>query len=148
MRKSIRNETGEINTQVVIALIGATATLLTAVIAGIFGLIQVRANSAPPTAIPVPTVVPLAVTIDGPADVPLNELTYFTLISENANRVEWAIAGFGRDEIDPFDQSEQIFVEPTNLDLVGEFFTLVVTAEDAGGRSAHARHRFQIVGGE
>ena len=143
MRKLLHNDQGQVNSHVVVALIGAAATLLTAVIAGVFGLMQVRATSAP--AAPAATVVPLVVEIDGPATAPLGQPTYFTIISENAARVEWTIAGFGGDEIDPFDQSEQIFVEPADASRVGENFTLVVTAEDANGRAASARHRFQIV---
>ena len=149
MRKLLHNDQGQVNHQIVIALITATATLLTAVIAGVFGLMQARGNSAPAapvaTAAPAATAVPLAVEIDGPATAPLSQQTFFTIISENAARVEWTIAGFGGDEIDPFDQSEQLFVEPTDASRVGESFTLVVTAEDANGRTASARHRFQVV---
>jgi hypothetical protein len=146
MRKIIRNEQGEWNTQVVIALIGAAATLLAAVIAGVFGLIQWRAANAPPAA--ATPVAPLTVEIDGPTEAPLNQVTAFTLISENAARAEWAIAGFGSDDINPFHLSEQIEVEPTNADRVGESFTLVVTVYDADGHQAAARHRFQVVEAE
>jgi hypothetical protein len=62
--------------------------------------------------------------------------------------VEWTIAGFGADEIDPFDRSEQIFVEPSDAGRVGETFTLVVTAYDSEGNDAGARHRFEVVEGE
>ena len=49
MKNTFRNADGEINTQLVVAIIGASATLLTAFIAGAFGLIQLRAANAPPT---------------------------------------------------------------------------------------------------
>lgn len=146
MRKLLHNDQGQVNHHVVVALIGAAATLLTAIIAGVFGLMQARANNAP--AAPAATIAPLTVEIDGPATAPLNAQTYFTIISENAARVEWTIAGFGGDEIDPFDQSVQIFVEPADALRVGENFTLVVTATDAAGRTASARHRFQVVEAE
>ena len=48
-------------------------------------------------------------------------------------RAEWAIAGFGRDEINPFRQADQIFVQPTDDTQVGESFTLLVTVYDADG---------------
>jgi len=148
MRKLFHNDQGQVNHQIVIALITAAATLLTAIIAGIFGLMQARSSSPPPPAVSTATSVALTVEIDGPATAPLNEQTYFTIISENAARVEWTIAGFGGDEIDPFDQSVQIFVEPADALRVGENFTLVVTATDAAGRTASARHRFQVVEAE
>jgi len=143
MRRIIRNEQGEWNTQVVIALIGASATLLTAIIAGVFGLIQLRAADAPPAeATPAPA---LAVTIEGPAEAPLNRVTALTIISEHAARAEWSIAGFGSDDINPFHLSDQVEVEPTNAERVGEWFTLVVTVYDSAGAQASARHRFQVV---
>ncbi|WP_374687446.1 hypothetical protein [Promineifilum sp.] len=146
MRRIFRNDQGEWNTQVVIALIGAAATLLTAVIAGVFGLIQLRAADAPPAeGTPAPA---LAVTIEGPAEAPLNQVTALTIISENATRAEWSIAGFGSDDINPFHLSDQVEVEPTNAERVGEWFTLVVTVYDSGGAQASARHRFQVVEGE
>ena len=148
--KFLRDADGNLNTQVVVAVIGASATLLAALIAGSFGLIQLRANTRPPdpTIAPSPTVAPLTVEIDGPAEAPLNERTFFTIISDDAVRVEWTISGFGADEIEPFDRSEQIFVTPSNVERIGESFTLVVTAYDAGGNDAGARHRFEVVEGE
>ncbi len=140
MRKMMRNEQGEWNTQVVIALIGAAATLLTAIIAGVFGLIQLRADSPPATM--------LTVQIDGPAEAVLNRVTAFTIISENATRAEWAIAGFDSDDINPFHLTDQVEVEPTNAGRVGETFTLVVTVYDPDGNQAAARHQFQVVEGE
>ncbi len=151
MKNFFRNADGEVNTQVVVAMIGATATLSAALLAGIFGLLQLRASSAPPpspTSIPAPTTPPaaiLTVEVDGTAEAPLNEETYFTIISDDAVRVEWSIASFGEDEIDPFRRTDQVFVEPVDESRVGESFTLVVTAFDADGNRATARHRFQIV---
>ena len=145
MKNIFRNPDGEVNTQIVVAAIGATATLLTALIAGIFGLIQLQASRAqtPPT----PTVNAFTVEIDGPTEAPLNEETWFTIISEDAERVEWTIAGFGSDEIDPFERSDQIFVEPVDAGRVGEQFTLVVIAYNDGNR-ATARHEFRIAEGK
>ena len=66
MRKLLQNEQGHWNARI---------------IAGIFGLLQLRAANAPAEAPPAPA---LAVEIEGPAEAPLGEETYFTLISENA----------------------------------------------------------------
>ncbi len=143
MRKLLQNEQGHWNPQIIAALIAAGATLLTAIIAGVFGLLQLRAANGPAVA-PAPTAA-LTVEIDGPAEAPLNQVTAFTLISENAVRAEWAIAGFGNDDINPFHLSEQVEVEPTNAERVGESFTLVVTVYDAAGNRANARHQFAIV---
>jgi hypothetical protein len=141
MRKLLQNEQGQWNAQIIAALIAAAATLLTALIAGVFGLLQLRAANAPTEALPAPA---LAVEIEGPAEAPLGEETYFTIISENAVRVEWAVAGFGRDEINPFRQTDQIFVQPTDAEQVGESYILLVTVYDAGGNQASARHSFAI----
>lgn len=143
--KPLRNADGEINPQILVALIGAAATLLTALIAGIFGLIQFQASRAtppPPTATATPQ---LAVEIEGPAEAPLNEETYFTILSDEAVRVEWSIPDFGSDDINPFRQVDQIFVRPVDGERVGDSFTLAVTVYDAAGHRATARHRFQIV---
>ncbi len=141
MRKLLQNEQGHWNPQIIAALIAAGATLLTALIAGVFGLIQLRAANAPADA---PPALPLAVEIEGPAEAPLGQETYFTIISENAIRVEWAVAGFGRDEINPFRQTDQIFVQPTDAEQVGESFTLLVTVYDADDNQASTRHSFAI----
>ncbi len=149
MKNFFRDAEGEVNVQVVVAIIGATATLAAALIAGIFGLIQMRANAANEPAAPV---VPTAagdeaefyVEIEGPGSAPLNEQTYFTIISPAAVRVEWTIPDFGRDDINPFRQADQIYVEPADAGRVGDTFTLLVTAYDAGGDTATARHDFEI----
>ena len=141
MRKLLQNDQGHWNAQIIAALIAAGATLLTALIAGIFGLLQLRAANAPTAAPPAP---PLTVELDGPRLAPLGQQTYFTIISENAVRAEWAVAGFGRDEINPFRQTDQIFVQPTDAEQVGESFTLLVTVYDAGGNPASTRHRFTV----
>jgi hypothetical protein len=173
MKNLFRNADGEVNTQVTVAVIGATATLLTAIIAGVFGLIQLRAanaqlpastpaptwttaptlaptdTSAPtPTSAPTATLVPLALEIEGPTEAPLNELTFFTIISENAARARWNIGGFANNQIfdiDPLPASYEIEVEPTNAERVGDSFTLVVTVFDENGRSITAHHRFEVV---
>ena len=153
MRRLMRNEEGEVNIQVVVALIGAMATLAAALIAGIFGLIQMRSNTAAaPTAPARPTAAPTAmefyVEIEGPPAAPLEERTYFTIISPDAVRVEWTIPDFGRDDINPFRQADQIFVEPVDAGRVGDMFTLLVTAYDSAGNEATARHDFEIAPAE
>ena len=142
MRNHFRNADGEINTQVVVAIIGAAATLLTALIAGIFGLIQLQGSRAQA---PPPPPSSLTVEIDGPAEVPLNKQEGFTIISENAVRAEWTITGFGQDEINPFRQSDEVLVEPTDAGRVGDSFTFIVTVYDNAGNKASARHRFTVV---
>lgn len=173
MKNLFRNADGEVNTQVTVAVIGATATLLTAIIAGVFGLIQLRAANAQlpastpaptwtaaptlapadtpvptPTSAPTATLAPLALHIEGPTEAPLNQLTFFTIISENAVRARWSIGGFADNqifEIDPLPASYEIEVEPTNAERVGDSFTLVVTVFDENGRSITAHHRFEVV---
>ena len=153
MKNFFRDAEGELNVQVVVAIIGATATLAAALLAGIFGLIQMRANAAaaPPVTV-APTVAPteseLYVEIEGSNSAPLNEQTYFTIISPAAVRVEWTIPDFGRDDINPFRQADQVFVEPADAERVGDSFTLLVTAYDAAGNTATARHDFEIVPAE
>lgn len=152
MKSVFRNSDGELNVQVVVALIGATATLATALIAGIFGLIQMRAAGAPPSAPatqPAPTAVvtpQLEVEIEGPDEAPLNRQTYFTIISSRAVRAEWAITNFGRGDVDPFDQVSRVYVEPKDSSRVGESFTMVVTVYDEDGNEAAARHTFTLAG--
>lgn len=149
----MRNEEGELNVQVVVAIIGALATLSAALIAGVFGLIQMRSNTtAAPTAPAMPTSAPTEtefyVEIDGPPIAPLAARTYFTIISPEAVRVEWTIPDFGRDDINPFRQADQIFVEPADDGRVGDTFTLLVTAYDDAGNTATARHEFEITPAE
>ncbi|HMT21523.1 MAG TPA: hypothetical protein PKE20_09820 [Promineifilum sp.] len=142
MKNIFRNPDGEVNTQIVVAAIGAAATLLAALIVGIFGLIQLQASRVqPPPATPSAQ---LSVEIDGPTEAPLNEETWFTILSDAAVRAEWTIPDFGRDDINPFRQVDQIFVQPIDAERVGDSFTLVVTVYDAGGNRATARHEFQI----
>jgi hypothetical protein len=143
MRKLLQNEQGHWNPQIIAALIAATATLMTAIIAGVFGLIQLRAANSQAD---VPPASALTVEIDGPAEAPLGQQTFFTIISENADRAEWTIAGFGRDEINPFRQADQIYVEPIDEGQVGRTFTLLVTVYNEAGNQASARHRFEVTG--
>lgn len=142
MKNIFRNPDGEVNTQIVVAAIGAAATLLAALIVGIFGLIQLQASRVqPPPATPSPQ---LSVEIDGPTEAPLNEETWFTILSDAAIRAEWTIPDFGRDDINPFRQVDQIFVQPIDAERVGDSFILVVTVYDADGNRATVRHEFQI----
>ncbi len=148
MKNIFRNADGEVNPQIVVAFIGATATLLTALIAGMFGLIQLQAARGQE---PQPTATPgavLDVEIEGPTEAPLNDETYFTIISESAVRAEWTITDFGSDDINPFRQAEQIYVRPVDSSRIGDTFTVVVTVFDSNGSSRSARHTFVLVDGE
>lgn len=132
--------------QIILTLIGAGATIVAAIIAGVFTVLPALRNEPPPQpTIAMPAPASFSVEIDGPDRALLGEATYFTILSDTADRVEWAIAGFGEDTIDPFRQTDQIFVEPSDAGRVGEWFILVVTAYNRDGESASARHRFQIV---
>lgn len=82
--KFLRDVDGELNVQVFVAIIGASATLLAVLIAGIFGLIQFRAADIPQTTSPTAPSPLITVEIDGPTEAPLNTPTYFTIISEDA----------------------------------------------------------------
>jgi hypothetical protein len=129
--------------QIILAIIGAGATIMAALIAGLPALLSNRAVPSPESAV-APDPIEFSVDIDGPVAAPLGQPTYFIITSEQASRVEWAIAGFGNDEIIPFRQTDQIFVSPSDPNRVGEWFTLVVTAFNPDGETAGARHRFQI----
>lgn len=165
-----RNSDGRLDTQVVVAIIGGIATVLAAVVAGAFGLLRLGSVDGPPLAeVTTPTSHPIstgpdaaagpapadptpadeartavAAEIDGPSAAPLGTRTYFTIISPSARRVEWGIAGFGAGTFDDFAQTEQIYVEPTDPERVGDEFVLVVTAYDAAGSQATTRHTFVI----
>jgi hypothetical protein len=130
-----------LTTPVIIALIGAAATILAALLSGFFGLAR---RDAPPAVAPAlaPTV-----TLEGPAAAPLGELTFFTIISSNAERAVWSIGGFNNNEpieIAPLSPSHQIQIEPTDAGRVGDTFTLVVTVYDSAGASATASRPFVI----
>lgn len=140
--KFLTDPEGKINTQVLVAVIAAAATLGTAIIAGVFGLIQIRAANAP---LPTATVPPLAVEIEGPSAVALNEEERFEIYSTDAIRAEWTILDFGQGDINPFRQADYVWVEPTNQDSIGETYVLVVTVYDAFGNQATARHDFEVV---
>jgi hypothetical protein len=133
-----------LTTPVIIALIGAAATILAALLTGFFGLAR---RDAPPA---VPAVAPASaptVTLEGPAAAPLGELTFFTIISSNAERAVWSIGGFNnneRIEITPLSPSHQIQIEPTDADRVGDTFALVVTVYDSAGTTATASRPFVI----
>ncbi len=144
MKNIFRNPDGEVNTQIVVAAIGAAATLLAALIVGIFGLIQLQASRVQPPPAATPSA-QLSVEIDGPTEAPLNEETWFTILSDAAVRAEWTIPDFGRDDINPFRQVDQIFVHTVDAGRAGDSFTLVVTVYDAAGNRATARHEFQVV---
>jgi len=169
-----RNSDGSLDTQVVVAIIGGVATVLAAVIAGVLGLLPFGSDGGPPvaevtpptsnriSAEPTPAGPPptdnaptdptptdtarsaVAVEIDGPSAAPLGSRTFFTIISPSARRVEWAIAGFGSGAFDDFAQTEQVYVEPTDPERVGDEFVLVVTAYDVAGFDATTRHTFVI----
>lgn len=163
MSRMWRDADGNVSTTVVVALIGGLATVLAAVVGGVFALMQVNAvqrddheapaaavePASPPTtasaepASPSPSGVP-AVEVSGPDVAPLGTRTYFTIVAPDATRVEWAIAGFGDGELADFDVSDQVFVEPTDPERVGDEFVLVVTAYDAAERAGTVRHTFVV----
>ncbi len=77
----------------------------------------------------------------------LGTLTYFTIVSANADRAEWSIGGFNNNAIStvyPLAPSHQIQIEPTDATRVGDTFTLVVTVYDRSGATTTATHAFQI----
>jgi hypothetical protein len=101
----------------------------------------VPATATAPSAAP-------SVEIDGPVEAPLGQETYFTIVSENAERAEWSIGGFAGNDVfsvDPLPDSHQIYIEPTDAARVGDRFTLVVTVFGAAGETSTARHEFEVV---
>lgn len=131
-----------LNTPIIIALIGAGATIVAALLTGFFGLARNDgpATTGPPAAAPV-------VSLEGPAGAPLGEPTYFTIVSANADRAVWSIGGFNNNEsvtVDPLSPSHQIVITPTDASRLGDTFTLVVTVYDPAGASASANRPFTI----
>ncbi len=159
------------NPQTRIALIGATATVITAIVTGIFGFLL--SNSARPEPAAGPTPIILVVTdtplptssptvamtptlanslptveIEGPATAPLGKKSYYTIMSRGASRAEWSVGGFADNKtfvIESLAQGHQIYLEPTDASRIGDSFTLVVTVYSANGTAASAQQRFQVV---
>ena len=155
-----------------IALIGATASIITAIVAGLFGLLQSNLPRPEPLAEQTPTIIlatntPLptvlvtptlatsspatnlpTVEIEGAATAPLGKKSYFTIKSQGAVRAEWSVGGFADNKafvVEPLAQSHQIYLEPTDASRIGDTFTLVVTVYNANGTAASAQQRFQVV---
>lgn len=136
------------NKEIWIALIGAAATIVVALITGAFGLLSSDrpAGESTPAGAPAAAAQPV-VTIEGPLSVPLGERAYFTIVSQNARRAEWSVGGFGDGQIftvDPLPPSHQIWVNPTDSTRAGEVFTLAVTVFGADGQTASASKQFQV----
>jgi hypothetical protein len=130
-----------------IALIGAAATIVVALITGYFGLLSTDRGAPAPTTPPPAALSAPSVTIEGPLAAPLGQRTYFTIISQNALRAEWSAGGFGDGrsiEIQPLPPSHQIWIEPTDSSRIGDTFTLAVTVYGADGQSATAQRQFQV----
>lgn len=90
---------------------------------------------------------PITLSITGPAEIPLGQKAYFTILSHRANRGLWSIGGFNNNqpfEVNPLSPSHQIYIEPTDAGRVGDGFTLVFTAYDAQGNSAMATKDFSV----
>lgn len=137
-----------LSTPVLVALIGAAATIVAAALTGFFGLAGRTEPVPTPSIVTLPANAAPAVMLDGPVTAPVGELTYFTIISANADRAVWSIGGFNNNqpiEIAPLSPSHQIQIEPTNTNRIGDTFTLVVTVSNPGGQTATATHEFEIV---
>lgn len=90
---------------------------------------------------------PITLSITGPAEIPLGQKAYFTILSHRASRGVWSIGGFNNNqpfEVNPLSPSHQIYIEPTDAGRVGDGFTLVFTAYDAQGNSAMATKDFSV----
>ena len=130
---------GKIPTALLIAIIGLIGTLIAGLLSS--PLLPILLGSKPASDTP-------SIQIVGPDQAPLNEKTYYTLISKNAVRAEWSIGGFsngGSTVIEPLPGSYQIFVEPSNINRAGERFTLAVTVYQENGESATATKEFVII---
>lgn len=130
-----------LNTPIIIALIGASATILAALLTGFFGLARERGPAGSGAA-----AAPI-VSLEGPAAAPLDEPTYFTIVSANAVRAVWSIGGFNNNSsvtVEPLSPSHQIVITPTDASRVGDPFTLVVTVYGADGTTATASRPFVI----
>ncbi len=139
------------NKEIWIALIGAAATIVVALITGAFGLLSSDRPSGESTPAGAPTAAAQpAVSIEGPLSVPLGERAYFTIISQNAGRAEWSVGGFADGQIfqvDPLPPSHQVWINPTDSTRAGDVFTLAVTVFGADGQTASASKQFQVTAG-
>lgn len=145
-----------------IAIIGCVGTCIAAmltspIIVRIFDLvIPVQETPAPavegivtspPAGLQTPAL-NLSIEIVGPDTAPVGKRTYYTLLSQNASRAEWSIGGFSSNEtfvIDPLSPSQQIYVQPSDVERIGDVFIISVTAYNDTGESVTATKQFTVV---
>lgn len=99
----------------------------------------------------VPSPLPeLTVMIEGPSTAPLNEQTLFTIVSPQASGLIWSVTEFTTQPqaVNPFLDRHEIFIEPTNPEVVGQTFEVRARVTDPNGRSATAIFEFTVVAEE
>lgn len=87
-----------------------------------------------------------SVTIAGcPTDIVLDTSPLCSIITENVVEATWQIDGFGSGPVEKIDTEWQMFINPTNPEVVGMDFTLVVTATGRDGADVRTTHYFTVV---
>lgn len=85
------------------------------------------------------------VIVDCPAEIVINTSPLCGISTENIVEAQWEIAGFGAGNVEKIDTEWQMFINPTNAEVIGLDFVLVVRATDRDGDQLEARHRFEVV---
>lgn len=88
------------------------------------------------------------VSIDCPTEIALNTKIYCTINSSKARSGQWTLPGFvtGPQPIQIVPGAYQIYIEPTNLSVLGSTFVITATVVDQVGATATAQHQFTVVG--
>lgn len=82
---------------------------------------------------------------DCPADIVLGTSPLCSIITANVVDALWEIEGFGSGPVEKTDTEWQMFINPTNPDVIGMDFTLIVTATGRDGAVVRAAHSFSVI---
>lgn len=82
---------------------------------------------------------------DCPTAIVLDTSPLCSIITNNVVEATWEIDGFGSGPVEKVDTEWQMFINPSNPDVVGVDFTLVVTATGRDGADVRTTHNFTVV---
>lgn len=83
--------------------------------------------------------------VDCPREIVLDTSPLCGIVTENVVEAHWAIDGFGAGPVEKLDTQWQMFINPTNPDVVGLEFVFVVTATGHDGDDIETRHQFRVI---
>ena len=88
------------------------------------------------------------VAIDCPPEIVLGAKIFCTITSVGATSGEWNLPGFltAAEPIKTVPGHDQIYIEPTNAQVVGSTFVITATVRDGAGVASTTEHRFTVVG--